>query len=161
MIDDQEVKELSKLHPRNRKPACIFNGDIAVVHSQWFVLEVPKDVVGVSDWPGTPIEFIRQWKYEQLPEGEGEPAQPMRATWEVDDEQLPVIRLLSDDLRGHIPVWAYEFVKRHVDDPEFRLFAGNRRDGAPANVGVYAKGKVVGVIAQIVEEVQDGWSTSL
>ena len=162
MIDDNEITRLSKLHPRNKKPACIVNGDVAIVHSQWFVLELPKDdVTAENEWPGDTLEFIRQWKYEQLPqEGEGEVAQPIRITYE--DE--PVIQLMSENLEGFVDTELYDFVRRHVENIEFRLYPGKRPDGSPRNVGVFSKRKPVGVLAQLVkdeDQEKHNWKISL
>lgn len=164
MIDNNELKKL-----KLGKLACVFNGDVAIVHSQWFVLELPKEEIQTVDWASSTTDLLRQWRYELVPQDAvAEKAQPMQVTWEDeedgDDEYVRVIQLMSENLQGFISVPLYNFIRRNTEEATFRLYAELRPDGSPPNVAVYSKEKLVGVVAQIVkvaEQEEKGWRTSI
>jgi len=157
MLSDPDVKILAKMHPRNKKPACSIQGDIAVVHSPFFVLEVPKQQVKVTEWPGDPYPEVTKWRTEQIPQGvEGSKAQVMRETWEeekdADDEPLSVVKLQTDETAVYVQKALYDLFDDQLDSPEFRVYPGTRDDGTPHMIGVFNDAKLVGAVAPILRD---------
>ena len=155
MISDRDIKALSKIHPRNSRPACMTINDLAIVHSPFFVLELPKQQIKVTEWPAEPYPAIIDWRIRQIPTGEkGQRAQLMRETWEEDDD-LPVVRLQADGSALYIQGVLYDFFDDQLPSPEFRLYPGEREDGTPYMVGVYSEEKLVGAVAPVQRDTPD------
>lgn len=151
MISDRDVKTLTKIHPRNKKPACTVVGETATVHSPFFVLEMPKAQVKVTEWPGSPYPEVTPWRTEQIPSGvDGQKAQVMRETWE--EESMDVVCLQADDLSACIQTVFYDFFDDQLSSPEFKLYPGTREDGTPHMIGVFNEGKLVGAVAPILRD---------
>jgi len=153
MIDDLEVKELTERMDAVRFPPAFFlKDDAAVIYSDHLVLEVPKELIGTKKkWPGEKYgipDMIRQWRYELLPEGEGEPAQPVIETWHTEDgEEFTVIGLISESVTSHMQQYLYDFITRHLEGTTFRLYKPKRGDKKPSQIGVYVENRPVGVVA--------------
>lgn len=159
MIDEKEIRSLAKKLPAACKPACTIAGDTAIVHSVAFILEVPVKQVAVPTWPGRELKNITEWRSLVVPAGvEGERAQIMRDKMPDDDEREVVV-LMSSSLEQHAQVPIFEFVERHIEDAEFRLYPGEQESSAPWNIGVYSEGALRGVIAPVVKESKPGWKT--
>jgi len=146
MIDDLDIKELNKLHPRNTKIACLSPSGkgLVAVHSPYFVLEVPADQVRATGWQHEPYAGVREWRQNNVPQSEGEAAQVMRTTWEDPDEgSLEVIQLMSENVEQFMRPAFYDFFTSVLTQPSFRLYKEKDR------IGIFDEDKLVGVLTPL------------
>lgn len=151
MITDTEVKQLNALIGGPFAGFCA--DDTCIIHNKWMLLELPASQVGVTQpWKGKIMEEVRQWRYNLLPDGEGERAMVFRS-----EEK---IRLASDTMEAYINKDAHDLLYDILErSPEYYLFSGTQQDGSPNSVGIAVDGKIIGVVAQDVETAEDGWLT--
>lgn len=140
MITKAEIKLLQGL---TEAPPTVskHNGSI-VIYARWFALElspslVSKDVVGSQDLP----EEIKSWR-DVVPSGEGGYAQAFRTINE--DDNVPLIKLVSDCGVARIHPAMYDVVTKHVPESSFFVYPGKL-----SNVTVRSKDTVIGCVAQI------------
>lgn len=144
MIDANDIKELNQLHPRKQRVACLRTGAVAIVHSPYFVLELPAESVKVQDWQHEPYAGVQHWRRDFAAQTPGEPAQVMRVNWEDDGE---VVQLLSENIECFMRPAFYDFFIGVLTDPSFLLHPG---EGHP-NISVLDGGELVGVLTQLLQ----------
>jgi hypothetical protein len=151
MITDSEVKQLEEM-PGGALAGCLA-GDRVIVHNQWMLLDVPASEVTVTKpWPGKLMEDVRQWRYNLLPDGDGENAMVFRG----EDR----IRLVSDTVEAAIKPEVHALLYDILNgSPNYRLFAGSRSDKSPNAIAITVDDKIIGVIAVAVDEAAEGWLT--
>jgi hypothetical protein len=152
MITDTEVKEFNALPGGNL--ACVTDGDRSIIHNQWLVIELPVSKVDVTrEWTGEVMPDVRQWRYTQLPNGDGEVAMLFRGDG--------VIRLKSETAEALVRDDVHELLQTVFDyeTPVYRLFPGNRTDGSPNAIGIQHGDHIIGAVAPYVENELTGWLT--
>lgn len=143
MITDAEVTLLRGLTKKTPIATKLESGDRALLHAQWFVLELPLASFDskLEAWEEEPLGGALEWR-TLMPEGEGEYATAARFT--NPDDGVPVIKLISDSTVAFIHTSIFEVVMKHVAEPEFRVFPAEK-----AYVAILSSGSLVGGTAQV------------
>lgn len=151
MITDTEVKAFESL--RQGSLASVPEGDKSILHNQWLVLEVPlAEIDTTRTWKGKVQPDVRLWRYTLLPEGGGESAVVLRSEGKI--------RLVGETVEASIQAELHSLLKDIFEStPQYRVYGGAREDGSPPAVAILRDGKVVGAVAQYVEDVKEGWLT--
>lgn len=141
MITADAVKTLRGL--TKESPIVTCKGGLAYLHARWFVVEVPKALIGadvaVSDDFLSPD--VAEWR-EKVPKEEGEYAQAIRTT--VPGEDTVVIKLIASSGSARIHPALFETVSKELPDVSFHLHPGEL-----SHVTIRSQGNLVGGVAQI------------
>lgn len=141
MITNSEITRLLGL--TSNLPRLLKYGESALFYSTWFVLELPEKMFDVNRkfWVDDPPEQLTQWK-EKYGQGEASYGQPV--SFKGPTDQVPLIKLISDNGTALIEASLYRLIVQEVDEPEFRVFP---EAGLP--VAVWSHGSLLGVIGQV------------
>lgn len=142
MITKSEIVRLQGL--TNSTPRAFKSGDGAKVflYTSWFVLELFANELDpqFADWTDV-IEVVAAWK-EKIPAGEGAFGQATR--WTNPDDNVALIKLISDVGVVLVHPSIYEIVTKQLPGAEFRVFEGNKEC-----VAVFRDGAALGGVAQV------------
>lgn len=142
MITEKDIELLKGL--TKKQPHVVkLEGEIVLLYSKWFCLELPRSMLdpAFDDWDDQAHDAAIAWR-KTMPEGDGEYAQGTR--WTNPEDGLALIRLIADSASAIIHPSMYEVVNKHLPEPEFRVFQGDK----PV-VAIYSEGKLVGGVAQM------------
>lgn len=140
MITKAEIKLLQGL--TSQLPEVCKHKDAIVIHSRWFALELDPSLVSKDVSPsGILPDEVKDWR-DKVPSGDSAYGQAFRTVNE--DDNTPVIKLVSDCGVARVHPSIYDVVTKHVPDGAFYVF-----EGKLANVAIRSKDIVVGCVAQI------------
>ena len=142
MITKTELEIPQGLTKKAPQAFKLGSGEKIILYAQWFVLELPKELLDASfDWE-EPNEEAQAWR-TRVPEGTGEYAQAVR--WKNPKDEVVIMKLISDNGVALIQAAFYDVVRR-VPDVEFRVFPGEK---TPVVVVRSSTGEMIGVTAQV------------
>lgn len=143
MITKTELEILQGLTKKAPQAFKLGSGEKVVLYAQWFVLELPKELLDSDfDWE-EPNEEAQAWR-TRLPEGTGEYAQAVR--WKDPTDGVAIMKLISDNGVALIQAAFYDVVIRRIPEVEFRVFPGEK---TPVVVVRSPTGEMIGVTAQV------------
>lgn len=150
MITDTEFKYLSGI-PDGR-PGLIVDKEKSYVYNKWLVLELNTNEIDITGTPSDRVMAdVRQWRYTQLPDGDGENAVIFRANW--GDEV--VFKLSTGTSETYVKPEVYEVLRMIFDNLGFKLYKSNDE-----NIAVYNGNKLVGALAPYIPDEQQALTVS-
>lgn len=150
MITGKGLKQLAALHKKGNKPLVAVEDKKAILFSNYFVFELPKDEVteeASTKFAGTLSDEQRDWRAKYVHKTPGEVASISRESVVYGGEVLEVVKLSAGAVvRWMLPEF-FDFFSDQLLKPGFRVHDGRRPDGKDSAITIWEGSEMVGVIA--------------